>query len=510
MCNLRADLGHFNNEYIDKRGYSHRIKKGDGKDMNKNINYLQTGKIIRIGDKVRIIKYKKENLIGKEGLVKQCASTGKIRVTVEKWNYWVNFDEIELVKSSYIFDQEPLYQDIQIIDPIQKFVRKPKYKVGQELKNNETGSHVGCVSSILIEYDIKNDVKDIYYKFFHQEGLVNENKLTDDFTVWRKYVKKHIEVSAHQTMFRKLLDTHNGQVWAEQGDYIVKDIEGKEYPCKKEIFEKTYDKVEDIIKKEQQEIKTENNNEYNKVKEAEQVLKNKYEELDFDKEAKNNNMIDIISAINNKDNIGKKEIFNYKYNIGDKVILIKTMNKVKGEIVSRKFWNNMLQYGVMVDNIIRTVIENDLELRVGIEENKDSFKYKIGDTILLDDKIEANIVDRKIHAMPDKKEINQYQIKNCWDELKWVNEDELNISDKINKMAREDELFKFMLKNTVFYKDHGITLKVQIVDRKITKEYILSKVIDIYEYRVVNDNIDKWVKEEDLIENIVLPEIKKD
>lgn len=40
--------------------------------------------------------------------------------------------------------------------------------------------------------------------------------------------------------------TLEGNMTASSGDYIIKGIQGEFYPCKPDIFEKTYDKVEEI------------------------------------------------------------------------------------------------------------------------------------------------------------------------------------------------------------------------------------------------------------------------
>ena len=40
--------------------------------------------------------------------------------------------------------------------------------------------------------------------------------------------------------------TLEGNMTASSGDYIIKGIQGELYPCKPDIFEKTYDKVEEI------------------------------------------------------------------------------------------------------------------------------------------------------------------------------------------------------------------------------------------------------------------------
>lgn len=41
------------------------------------------------------------------------------------------------------------------------------------------------------------------------------------------------------------IDTLEGKMTASPGDYVIKGVNGEFYPCKPDIFEKTYDKVED-------------------------------------------------------------------------------------------------------------------------------------------------------------------------------------------------------------------------------------------------------------------------
>lgn len=40
-----------------------------------------------------------------------------------------------------------------------------------------------------------------------------------------------------------IIPTLEGQHIATEGDYIIKGVEGEFYPCKPDIFEKTYEKV---------------------------------------------------------------------------------------------------------------------------------------------------------------------------------------------------------------------------------------------------------------------------
>ena len=42
-----------------------------------------------------------------------------------------------------------------------------------------------------------------------------------------------------------MVETLEGTMKANKGDYIIKGINGELYPCKPDIFEKTYEPVED-------------------------------------------------------------------------------------------------------------------------------------------------------------------------------------------------------------------------------------------------------------------------
>lgn len=42
---------------------------------------------------------------------------------------------------------------------------------------------------------------------------------------------------------RLRIDTLEGIMWANLGDFIIKGVKGEFYPCKPDIFELTYDRV---------------------------------------------------------------------------------------------------------------------------------------------------------------------------------------------------------------------------------------------------------------------------
>lgn len=59
----------------------------------------------------------------------------------------------------------------------------------------------------------------------------------------KKFRKKAIEVEVYQTDKKTIIHTLEGDMMAYPGDYIITGVNGEQYPCKPEIFEKTYELV---------------------------------------------------------------------------------------------------------------------------------------------------------------------------------------------------------------------------------------------------------------------------
>lgn len=57
----------------------------------------------------------------------------------------------------------------------------------------------------------------------------------------KKYRKKPIVVEAYQTQKEIIIHTIEGDMKARPGDFIITGVNGEEYPCKQEIFFKTYE-----------------------------------------------------------------------------------------------------------------------------------------------------------------------------------------------------------------------------------------------------------------------------
>lgn len=60
-----------------------------------------------------------------------------------------------------------------------------------------------------------------------------------------KYRKKPLVVEAYQTKTMEAITTLEGTMIAFPGDYIITGIKGEVYPCRKDIFEETYELIDD-------------------------------------------------------------------------------------------------------------------------------------------------------------------------------------------------------------------------------------------------------------------------
>lgn len=61
----------------------------------------------------------------------------------------------------------------------------------------------------------------------------------------RRYRKRPVIVEAYRTRETVYIETLEGTHRADPGDYIITGIAGERYPCKPDIFAKTYEEVEE-------------------------------------------------------------------------------------------------------------------------------------------------------------------------------------------------------------------------------------------------------------------------
>lgn len=73
--------------------------------------------------------------------------------------------------------------------------------------------------------------------------LIRELNKENEKAEVKKYRKKPVVVEAYQTQKEMIIHTLEGDMKANPGDYIITGVNGEQYPCKPDIFEKTYELV---------------------------------------------------------------------------------------------------------------------------------------------------------------------------------------------------------------------------------------------------------------------------
>lgn len=60
-----------------------------------------------------------------------------------------------------------------------------------------------------------------------------------------KFRKRPVIIDAYQTDVECVIVTLEGVMTGNPGDWIITGVNGEQYPCKPDIFEKTYERVND-------------------------------------------------------------------------------------------------------------------------------------------------------------------------------------------------------------------------------------------------------------------------
>lgn len=60
-----------------------------------------------------------------------------------------------------------------------------------------------------------------------------------------KFRKKPVIIEAIQLTRRIEIETLEGTMVGEIGDWLITGVQGEQYPCKPDIFEETYEPVEE-------------------------------------------------------------------------------------------------------------------------------------------------------------------------------------------------------------------------------------------------------------------------
>ena len=61
---------------------------------------------------------------------------------------------------------------------------------------------------------------------------------------FKKFRKIPVVIEAYQTDEEMEIETLEGTMKADKGDWIIKGVKGELYPCKPDVFKMTYEKVD--------------------------------------------------------------------------------------------------------------------------------------------------------------------------------------------------------------------------------------------------------------------------
>lgn len=79
------------------------------------------------------------------------------------------------------------------------------------------------------------------------EAIQWTGKNTEEILKWCKDAELEVQTEAinnvSYTYINLYINTLEGRMTASEGDYIVKGVNGEYYPCKPDIFEKTYEEA---------------------------------------------------------------------------------------------------------------------------------------------------------------------------------------------------------------------------------------------------------------------------
>jgi hypothetical protein len=73
----------------------------------------------------------------------------------------------------------------------------------------------------------------------------SDDKNMNEIVIWINQGKKINEKHAWHNGTYIVIETLEGDHIADVGDWIIKGVKGEFYPCKPDIFEQTYEKVEE-------------------------------------------------------------------------------------------------------------------------------------------------------------------------------------------------------------------------------------------------------------------------
>lgn len=139
-----------------------------------------------------------------------------------------------------ILEQEALHRPQQEPRPCEEWERD---RVLHQLHG--AGSQGTLVESLPLERaDHTNQLKGTNMPYYRKKPIPLEARqyTGDNFLELQDWSDDHVALSDYNDD-AICVYTLDGPMWFDEGDYIIKGVRGEFYPCQKDIFEETYEKV---------------------------------------------------------------------------------------------------------------------------------------------------------------------------------------------------------------------------------------------------------------------------
>jgi hypothetical protein len=88
-------------------------------------------------------------------------------------------------------------------------------------------------------------------KYRKKPVVIEAQQLTKDSAdkvfswVWENSINRICRLMRNESSFHMEIETLEGKMRADENDWIIKGIKGEFYPCKPDIFEATYEAVDE-------------------------------------------------------------------------------------------------------------------------------------------------------------------------------------------------------------------------------------------------------------------------
>ena len=66
-----------------------------------------------------------------------------------------------------------------------------------------------------------------------------------DESKFKRYKKISVVIEAYRTETEETIETLEGVMKANKGDWIIKGVKGEIYPCKPDVFDMTYEELKE-------------------------------------------------------------------------------------------------------------------------------------------------------------------------------------------------------------------------------------------------------------------------